>query len=290
MPQGYYDPNSPSEHSLQFIVDNTYKKLSTNEAKLNKTGEHYKVHDWTLFVDVVAGNPDLIERVCFQFGDSFSPSKFICPCPVPVKHRNGRNAWRFSTRQQTYGSRGTKATISIRGAGGSLMEVEHTVKLHKIDNRKKAPLQHFTERRGAQPLRYVKLPENANFGIELELSSSQRVEAEDVANALPRNAGEVQVTNYSDGRQTYQDGWKLVPDSSIVCNRSMPTCNKFELVSRVLRGGKGLAEVASVVRSIENNVSPKLKVNKSMGFHVHVDVSGFSLDQLIKICQKFYQV
>eukprot|EP00545_Synedropsis_sp_CCMP1620_P002818 CAMPEP_0119003338 /NCGR_PEP_ID=MMETSP1176-20130426/504_1 /TAXON_ID=265551 /ORGANISM="Synedropsis recta cf, Strain CCMP1620" /LENGTH=480 /DNA_ID=CAMNT_0006954931 /DNA_START=18 /DNA_END=1460 /DNA_ORIENTATION=+ len=280
--------SSPShdDSSVQFVVSNTYKRVSTRSAKLDRSEKHAKVHDWTLFVDVVSGNPDLIERVVFDLGSTFKPPKFISSCPIPVKQPNGREGWRFSTRQQTYG--GATATINIRGAGGSITSLSYTIQLDKSSiYHKKLALYTFTERRGAQPLRMIKMPGNQNFGIELELSSDPGVDPQDVANGMPQNAGHVYVVeNYRQGREDYSGGWKIVPDSSIVCNRNMPACNKFELVSRVLQGGMGLSEVAAVVRSMET-IHPKLKVNKSMGFHVHIDVEGLSFEQIKKVCQNF---
>jgi len=133
----------------------------------------------------------------------------------------------------------------------------------------------------------LKIADEAKFGIELELSSAPGVDPESIADAMPRNAGDIDlVDSWRDGRASYQNGWKIVPDGSIVCSRNMPSCHKFELVSRVLYGGKGLSEVAAVCKAL-NSLSPKLQVNKSMGFHVHVDVSGYSLQQMIAICQNF---
>lgn len=138
------------------------------------------------------------------------------------------------------------------------------------------------------PLRMIKIDEEQKFGIELELSSPLGIDSLMIANMMPRNAGQVAVIEtHSQGRQLYSEGWKIVPDGSIVCNRNMPACNKFELVSRVLQGGRGLSEVAAVTKSLQN---ASIQINKSMGFHVHIDVSKYSVQQLIKICQNFIKV
>jgi hypothetical protein len=197
----------------------------------------------------------------------------------------GRHGWRFSTKQQTYG--GTTATINIRGAGGSVMELTYAVQLDRSIQNRKPALYTFTEHRRFQPLRMVKMPGNQNFGIELELSSEAEIDPQDIANSMPQSAGQILVAGgYREGREVYHGGWKIVPDSSIMCNRNMPECNKFEVVSRVLKGGPGLSEVSNVVKSL-GKIYPALKVNKSMGFHVHIDVTGFSVEKIKQICQNF---
>ena len=67
----------------------------------------------------------------------------------------------------------------------------------------------------------------------------------------------------------------------------MLSCNKFELVSNILEGGKGAARIHNVTKALGR---ARIQVNKSMGFHVHVDVLGYSIEQLIKICQNFMKV
>jgi hypothetical protein len=144
----------------------------------------------------------------------------------------------------------------------------------------------FTESKRLRPLSKIKLPYSSKFGIELELTSANEIIPEDIAYYIEGNRTEVSVIqNYSDGRHT-SNNWKIVPDSSIVCNISQPDCNKFELVSPPLKSGDGLSTVHSILKRMEQ-IRPKLKVNKSMGFHVHVDVSGFSTFQLVKVCQQF---
>mmetsp|Transcript_7725 Transcript_7725/g.8974 ORF Transcript_7725/g.8974 Transcript_7725/m.8974 type:complete len:525 (+) Transcript_7725:75-1649(+) len=289
-----------SDSSVQFIVGNTYEEIPESKAKLDRSGNFKKIHDWILYVDIVAGDPETIERVSFDLGGSFS-QVFHCSYPIPQTPRNqkrsrsnnGRAAarqrqqhWRFKTRQQSYGS--VTAAITIRGSGGSVLKTSHRIILSAdTTTTGKSPLLEFRETNVRRPLQTLKLPEKQRFGIELELTSAMQVNIQNVGSNLgPIGGKEVKVIgDYGKSRQT-SEHWKLVPDSSIMCSISQPDCNKFELVSPILQGGRGLSEMNLILRRLEG-IRPKPKVNKSMGFHCHVDVSSLSIVQLIKICQNF---
>jgi len=285
--------------SVDFVVGNSYQKISRSRARLDRSGRHSKVHDWTLFLDVINSDgqsstnssPDIIERVTFDLGPSFSPTTFTCWTPIPIVDHRGRTKWRFKTRQQTYGS--VNATIKIRGAGGTTLVTTHSILLGNTESEHlKGPVQQFVENRPMKPLKALKLNENQNFGIELELSSSNmitdRMIADMINNSSSRSSDSTYVEvidQWGSSRQT-SSNWKIVPDSSIMCTASSPDCNKFELVSPILRGGSGLSQVNKILNQLQS-IEPKLKVNKSMGFHLHIDVESLSHGQLVKICQNF---
>lgn len=263
---------------VQVVVGNEYRQIPDSRAVFDRSGQFRKVHDATLYVDVVEGDPNVVDRVTFDLGRSFQPNSFTCSSPVPVTRPNGLSAWRFSTRQQVYG--GFSADVIVRGCGGSRMDLSHRVILSNEANTKNLLPKAFTEHRGIQPLRMRKLPESQRFGIELELTSEWNVSSQDVANLMPMEVEVVETWRAGRSTSSY---WKIVPDSSIVCSPHQPSCNKFEIVSPVLRGGNGLTQVSKVLCALPQEI----QVNKSMGFHVHIDVSDLSLPQLIKVCQQF---
>jgi len=132
------------------------------------------------------------------------------------------------------------------------------------------------------------LSSSLTFGVELELSEDRGTSPNEVKKTIQGNAGVAVkvVGDYSDAH-TQLLTWKLVPDGSIQCSRSTPGCSKFELVSPILCGEKGLVNCRSVLQALRTSNGTKIRVNKSMGFHVHVSVKGFSLDQLKRICQNY---
>ena len=144
----------------------------------------------------------------------------------------------------------------------------------------------FTESRRERSLPTIPLSPEAKFGVELEMSSPPLVTPEDITSKLLNHGVDIHnsVHSYIDGRIHRDSEWKLVPDGSIVCNTSEPDCNRFELVSPPLLSGPVLSQISSVLNTLD---AFQLKVNKSMGFHVHIDASKYSLEQLIKICQQF---
>jgi len=271
---------------VSFVVGNTYKRISNRDAERSRDGI-LKNHDVEIFLDITNGNPDLIHQVSFHLGSSFEPEVFTCTTPVQKTIKtHGIKVWRFSTRQQVFGS--FQATIKVRGAGGSSDQSTHEVSFHPNSecDAHCRPDSVFTETRHSKNFKMNRVPDHAKFGIELELTSSNHLDSNYISQQLRDRRMEVDVIdNYGDGRHT-STNWKMVSDSSIVCSTSQPDCNKFELVSPPLTGGDGLQSVAIILQRM-GNISPKLKVNKSMGFHVHVDVSTFSFSQIVKICQQF---
>ena len=66
--------------SINFVIGNTYTKISDSCAALDRTGFYRKVHDWILYVDVLLAvdddddAADLIRKVEFNLGCTFDPS------------------------------------------------------------------------------------------------------------------------------------------------------------------------------------------------------------------------
>lgn len=266
--------------SATIVVGNTYQRLRDSEARMNRSSTHRKVHDWVLFVDVVQGDPDLIQSVEFDLGGSFKPRTFTKLSPVHVILQNGSRVSRFSTRQQSTAS--IPAEIRVIGRGGSIYKTRHPISLRKGGIRDQ-PVR-FVESRSLKPLDNAKMPKST-FGIELELSTASGITREAVAETILSRAG-VQVHVIVEYRDAHHpvEGWKLVHDGSISCSTSFPNCTKFELVSPVLRGSAGLDEVRKVLRSLQGIASD---VNKSMGFHCHIGVDVTALAPLMKLCQNF---
>mmetsp|Transcript_10368 Transcript_10368/g.15401 ORF Transcript_10368/g.15401 Transcript_10368/m.15401 type:complete len:464 (-) Transcript_10368:138-1529(-) len=270
--------------SLRFVIGNTYQRLSPRNAPFDRSGRYRKVHDWTVYLDVIGGDDaDIIEFVKFDMNNStFKPQAFVCTCPIKVLDKDGLSVWRFSSRQQTYAQIGPIKTI-IRGRGGTYHAVEYELVFSQRGG--SLPPYSFIESRRLKDFKPSKMWDN-KFGIELELTSSAAVTLDDVANGVSSRAGvTVDALTYSEGRQT-TGTWKLVPDSSIVCSQSQPDCTRFELVSPILRGGEGLNTCYKVMEQGLTSVAG-VKVNRSMGFHVHINVEDLSLESLIKVCQNF---
>ena len=256
--------------SLKFVVGNTYPK----QRDLRKN-----LHRWTLYCDVVSGDPDLIDTVTVIFGDVRHVAiRTVTRCISS----SGVYTWRFSVRRKTASPECAK--LVIRGRGGTRKYIRHQAIFRGAGSRT-GPYSFF-EARSNFKLRPLPLADR-KFGIELELTSSNDHSAQDVVDTV-RSLTVVDVKDmthsYSLAKASYYV-WKLVSDSSIVCHRDMPDCNKFEIVSRILRGGEGLAECHRVVRAVQSVQS--ITINKTMGFHVHVDASSLTCQQLVRLCQNF---
>lgn len=226
---------------------------------------------------------DLVKKVEFNLGGSFDPSKFVSHCPIQVSIDGGGYRWRFQTKQTTYAP--VSARIAIIGRGGTVLRRAFSVVCSPGGGRSSRDT--FREHSPDDALTPVPM-ENVEFGIELELSTSSSVTTTDVANSIAENATVTVLDLMHDysGARSRTDVWKIMHDGSLSCPREHgENCNKFELVSPILRGGEGLGIVDRVMRALGN--IPSVKVNQSMGFHVHVNVENLSLAKLKNVCQNF---
>lgn len=134
----------------------------------------------------------------------------------------------------------------------------------------------------------VPLPSNQSFGIELELSEKQGTSRSTIARIIEEKAC-VDVTIVKEYLNAHNPipSWKLVPDGSIHCSPSDPHCNTFELVSPILYKAEGLEECYHVVHALKSSRKVSIGVNSSMGFHVHVGVAEYGLDEFKRICQNY---
>jgi len=115
-------------------------------------------------------------------------------------------------------------------------------------------------------------PFNRKFGIEIEMFG---VEKRKLLNAIRAEGIEIHDENYNHATRPH---WKLVSDSSIQGSLGI------EIVSPPLQGLEGLAQVEKVCSALSRVGA---KVNKSCGFHVHIDASTFTLDNWKNIYKNY---
>jgi hypothetical protein len=75
-----------------------------------------------------------------------------------------------------------------------------------------------------------------------------------------------------------ENAWKITDDGSI------SGVNSVELVSPILSGIAGLREVAKVVKLVADAGA---KVNKSCGFHVHIDAQDLSAKTMFNVYRRY---
>lgn len=271
-------------NKIELRIGNTYTRLPSGQAPMTKSMERTKPDKWTIYADVVAGNPDWIQHVTFKF--KIKPKTLKCNQPRKiVKKKSKDKVWRFSVCQKTYGDSLGTAHVIIKYWNGFSRIYTHQVSFEQGSNFVSGTFTQFLKNPKIE-FKAAKIPDKF-FGIELELTSSTFDTRDEVIRAIETRAGGVAVENidsYMLGKET-STNWKLVPDSSIQCNRNMPNCNKFELVSPILSGGQGLRQCDYVLKGLETVKS--ITVNRSGGFHTHINVSGMPLEALIKVCQNF---
>ncbi len=115
-----------------------------------------------------------------------------------------------------------------------------------------------------QALSFMPSTFNKRFGVEIE---SYGIKRENLERALQRAGIAVESQSYNHNTISK---WKIISDSSITGE------NSFELVSPVLQGEAGLAELKKV-----SEVLTRLgaKINKTCGLHIHFEAIDFNLKQ-----------
>jgi len=141
------------------------------------------------------------------------------------------------------------------------------------------------------PLFIESFPHSRRFGIELEFFNVSQVRVEQVLKGAgikcwnPDNDNYYCDDDYCDGdcyicsdESRGSTEWKITDDGSITGEYSV------ELVSPILSGSAGLLEVAKVVKLMADAGA---KVNKSCGFHVHVDAQDLSSNTLVNVYRRY---
>jgi hypothetical protein len=101
------------------------------------------------------------------------------------------------------------------------------------------------------------------FGIELELTMSNRFDLDDVRATLQQAGLQCEVYRESQAKNVKTIKWKIVHDGSIACRPGDDGCVRFELVSPVLSGGEGLQEIHTLLEAL--STLDGIDVNKSAG-------------------------
>lgn len=126
----------------------------------------------------------------------------------------------------------------------------------------------------------LKVERELKFGIEIEMIPTETIKHRDVADALTNAGINCGYEGYT--HKVLKRKWKVVTDGSIRTEYG----RGIEVVSPVLEGEKGLAELEKVVKVL-NELG--CKVNKDCGLHVHHDINDFNVENIKNVYRLYYK-
>ncbi len=113
------------------------------------------------------------------------------------------------------------------------------------------------------------------FGVEIEFFGA----SDSNLNQNFRTAGlEIKTESYN---HTTRPHWKFVSDASIIGQ------NAKEMVSPVLQGSEGLKDFRKACKALRLS---NVKVNKSCGVHIHLDVNDYSIENFRTLVKNQYLI
>ena len=114
------------------------------------------------------------------------------------------------------------------------------------------------------------------FGIEMEMVG---VSQSQVVSALTAAGIRCNLSHYGSATATY---WKAQTDGSVRPTHANQGSNSCELVSPILRGEEGIAEIKKVCAAL---ATIGAKVNRTCGLHVHFGIRDLTHDQIKRVCK-----
>jgi hypothetical protein len=257
------------------------RRRDRNKACFYEYGNDYDENTgkWTLYLDIIHGNHDLIDYVGFKFSSEEQPYNVRNRFPITLS--DGLDVHRFILKRSSFPDC-KRINITIFGRGGTRSKTSG-FRAEPTNLRERSLM--FVEWRELRP--YYVTAANIDFGVEFEMSCLEKIDHAKIADCISRYAN-VSVKDctgdYRLGKEKY-DGWKLVSDGSLFCSPNSPNCSKFELVSPILNGESGLDECKRVLEAVKK--AGTVDVNKSMGLHVHISVEDLHLEQKKNACLNF---
>lgn len=115
------------------------------------------------------------------------------------------------------------------------------------------------------------------FGIEIECLMPATSTAHTLANSIHDAGVECHAEHYN---HNTRPTWKIVTDSSV----SGRGRTGIEVVSPILRGEDGLAEVTTVMNVLK---AAGCKVNRTCGLHVHIGVAHLGVEKVKNFCRNY---
>ena len=130
----------------------------------------------------------------------------------------------------------------------------------------------------ARRVRANAMPSNRTFGVEIEFFG---ITPQTAINALAQVGIRASYEGYT---HTVMADWKIVTDVSVT-STGTGTGRGLELVSPILRGASGLAQMENALTAIR---TAGAKVNRTCGVHVHVGMDGLVGAQLMQVIDLYH--